>query len=1203
MTLNLNLGPQGGTFETAFELLKEACAPLPGDNSAWPLDVVDDRGSAVLVLDQQSAPCAFLPPGRHHLKGNLKWGQLPQTLMVPDGFILNLTVNDSLINFPTLEKGAQNGATRLWLQKNQNIEAENQTEELEDSLRVEINRLIEDSQPITIITRLKLSVSGQPREVLLNILPPNTKAIALSSPLAAQMAENGLRVQVKPGVYEIFLTSRATGFIDSLGPVQGAFTEYWAFSARPDLRLVEISGARQIDSSQIDIYQPWQNFPIYVLGEGEGLTFNTIKRAGPDSAPDKLALNRECWLDYDGRGLSCRDELTGTMNSKWHLNVSKPFDLAQISLDNISQLITWQSDSQGQPSPGVQLRKSNLNLSADLRINDFKGFWPSSGWDSQLDFTRQSLNLPPGYHLFHVSGAEAQKIYGLGPGSWTGAWTTLDFFIVLIISVATWRLYGRYFGLLALGALLLCYHEPVAPRLIFLFMLTFLALQKVLPPKGKIIKLVHFCRFCFSLILIFFTASFVINQAKNTFYPQLDNPDLGAANLRHLETNSAAPLAFGFDREMAAPFSDLAMEAPHPTMMAKQAASPNKIAALSSLPDQKVQNSQPRPHWQWQKVLLLYSGAVTTEQSTRLYIYGPGFKRILGGVQIALISYFSLLLIGGANFLNFNKSPERPIRNKFFPTITLLLLVFMGFAATPKPLLANNFPEQALLDDYRQRLLTPETTPPPNISAMHLDLKPDTLTLTLTVESPRQKILILPSLDREIFYPERLSLNNQPLPLIESKGHWLALVPKGHSQITIEGHLKKVNNFQISFPSAATPKTATINTSPQWEVKAFDAQGRLASSILINSTGGAAASLNDDAPETPSVSTLFEPFFEVHRTISLGAQWQVHNQVRRLSPLGAPTTLQINLLNGESPLTSAIEATGGVANISFAPNESEISWHSTLAVSPALELKALDGPYSEIWSLDAAPFFRVKPQGLTATHYFDKGLWQPRWHPWAGETLTLTVDRPEAVIGEYLVIDQIYFHMESGENRQKSNLNFNLRTSQGGPYSFNLPPGAQGAQLSLNGRPIPTAQPVIGGALADELTLTVPLTAGEHQISVFWHMPKKVETWLKSPTINLGAGAANIVISMSIPENRWILWAFGPTQGPAVLFWPQLAILLVLSMLLGRIKTVPLKTKAWFLLGLGLMQFNLLALMVVLGWLLALGWRESSPLPPKPLVF
>jgi hypothetical protein len=70
----------------------------------------------------------------------------------------------------------------------------------------------------------------------------------------------------------------------------------------------------------------------------------------------------------------------------------------------------------------------------------------------------------------------------------------------------------------------------------------------------------------------------------------------------------------------------------------------------------------------------------------------------------------------------------------------------------------------------------------------------------------------------------------------------------------------------------------------------------------------------------------------------------------------------------------------------------------------------------------------------------------------------------------------------------------------------------------------------------------------------------------------------------------------GPKLGPAVMYWPELAALLVFALILGRVNLTPLTTRHWLLLGLGFSTFSWSVLALVIIWLMLCGAREKSEL-------
>lgn len=1268
LRLELDLNEQGGRFTTVFELKNERAFPLPGGPGAWPLEVSDAKGQAVPVGGRIS-PQVWLPAGRHSLSGSFRWAGLPESLTLPAGFILDLKIDGQTQDFPPLEVNYQNNQIRLWLRKKAEEPQEaDPTLAAVDRLTINVNRLIQDSQPIMVKSRFRLTVSGRPREVLLSgALLPETRATFLSSPLPAQLTPEGLRVRVKPGTYEIFLDSRSLGRSESLGPVPGQAAgtepqtargadeaqpvslEYWAFQAQTNLRLVEVSGADQIDASQADIYSDWRQYPIYVLEPGQSLKFTTLRRGDAEPKPDDLKLLRECWLDYDGRGLSCRDRLTGSLSRQWHLNASPPFTLSQASLDGQPQVITWQLDSKGRPAPGLQMRNAQVNLSADLRIDDFQGILPASGWDHKLETEGQRLNLPPGYRLFHVSGAEAlQGHRHSGAGTWTGAWETLDFFIILIISIAVWKLYGRPQGILALFTLVLCYHEALAPRMVFLHLVIAAALLRLLPGRGKARFLVRSWRFLAALTLVILAAFFLIEQARITLHPQLENPRAWYDD-RLLDglplPDASAPKAYNYQGDyydQGQPEEESVRTEPVPTiqntmnaMRFDPVASPTapepvaeRVAAAAQMPspqmqkpvmerdfrfrpkavfssaakDAKIQNSLPRPGWQWRSVSLYYNSSVSADQKVKLYLQTPTVGRLLGLMRIGLMAAFVLVMLSGGQLLrrpHRDEPAETPAPSPIAKTaVALLLLLGLSLASAGPALAQSDFPRQELLDEYRNRLLHRAPQPATTISEARLEAGTDTLSLTLTVDAVSEEVLGLPSLDQEIFRFQRLSLDGLDLPLLEDQGRWLTLIPAGRHQVVLSGRLKKskaAGGFQISFPNGYWPRRLLVENSSAWQVEGLEEDGQLRGNGLFLNPGGSgmatgAAGAEEEA-EQPTTETL-SPFFLVKRILSLGLEWRMWTTVQRITPDGAPVSLKLPLLTGEVPITGDLRSTEGQVTLNFGPKVNQLSWESSLPITSELLLTAAEGAWTESWLLDVSPIWRVESRGLTPIRNIDGNQWQPYWKPWPGESLTLKVDRPEPVPGRYLVIDQAQLAVTVAEHNQLNNLNFKLRSSQGGPYAFSLPPGSEVREFKVDGRNVPLSSGVEalqrnGGGP----TLTASLNAGDHNLEVVWIQDMEMGAVALSPELDLKAPIANLNLSLTLPQDRWILWTWGPLQGPAVEFWPLLAVIALAALALARLTHTPLGWGAWFLLGLGLIQVNVIGALIVAGWLLALSRR------------
>ena len=139
------------------------------------------------------------------------------------------------------------------------------------------------------------------------------------------------------------------------------------------------------------------------------------------------------------------------------------------------------------------------------------------GWDHDFKQVNATLHLPPGWKLFSASGVDTV------PNTWLQRWTLLDLFLVLITAIAISRLWNWQIGLLSLITLTLLWHEPGAPRQIWLHIIAAIALLRVLP-AGKFRWLVTSYRNLALLGLILISIPFMISEVKIGLFSQLERP-------------------------------------------------------------------------------------------------------------------------------------------------------------------------------------------------------------------------------------------------------------------------------------------------------------------------------------------------------------------------------------------------------------------------------------------------------------------------------------------------------------------------------------------------------------------------------------------------------------------------------------------------------------------------------------------------------
>ncbi len=160
-----------------------------------------------------------------------------------------------------------------------------------------------------------------------------------------------------------------------------------------------------------------------------------------------------------------------------------------------------------------------------------------------------------------------------------------------------------------------------------------------------------------------------------------------------------------------------------------------------------------------------------------------------------------------------------------------------------------------------------------------------------------------------------------------------------------------------------------------------------------------------------------------------------------------------------------------------------------------------------------------------------------------------------------------------------------MRSSRGGQHSVTLPENARLQLVKINGRTQPIRQ--------EGRIVTLPLTPGRQLLELQWRQPDGITSQFKTPPLDVGIKSVNTQVQVRMPGRRWVLFTGGPQLGPAVLFWPFVIVILLVSAGLGRVTVTPLKTYHWILLGLGLTQARIEIAMLVVAWLVILGYRKK----------
>lgn len=1178
-TLDIVVDENGGRFTQQWTVSAEdAWLPLPGNTAYWP-DQVTANGSPVAVLEHDGMPSVRVRPGSYRLRGRFEWDDRPGVLRVPpQSGLVALTVNGQRIARPEIDR---NGVF---------LGERKRETQARDAVSVQLYRLVADNVPTRLVTQVQIDVSGSVREELFGpMLPDGFVPISIQSALPARLEADGqLRVQVRPGRWEVSLTARAPEVLNSIALPEAETnlpdSEIWSYRSNDRLRVTAAEGLPPVDPLRVQVPGAWSELPAFRISRGESLEI-TERSRGMAAADNNLGLGRKMWLDFDGGGFVVQDKVSGTMRTDWRLDMRPPFALKSATEGDESLLIT-NGDQEGHT--GIEIRESGLDVVAIGR-SETRAAMPVTGWDARFVDVDTVLYLPPGHKLLTAPGVDSAN------GSWVGQWQLLDFFLVLIITIAAWKLFGRTSGIIALLALTLSYHEINAPAWLWLNLLVAIALLRV-APAGKLLNSVRSYLGISALLLVFALVPFIAGQLRVAIYPQLE-PQWNV--LQYGET---------FDRGVVSAPASKAVEQDAPAaarraLEQQREVAMDRVESLEEIvvsgaklrsanfaryaPNAIVQAGPGIPSWQWNAYRLSWSGPVDAEQTMRLVVLPRWVVTLARFAEVLLLLLFTAVFVAEVA----KKPWTLPGGLNIGRSATACLLAgFMTVAMLASPQARAELPDRDMLQELEARLLQPPECVPrcAEIVAADVDIGDSTVSMRLTINALAEVAIPLPGSIRG-WRPDAVVVEGSSSAQVlrgANQNLWLR-VPVGRHSVSVRGSATAADSLEIAFP---TPPRVIEVSGDGWFIAGIKDRRLLSGSLQL--TRLQAEEGGDAAPRWES--SRFPPFVHVSRTIELGLDWRVTTTVQRIAPTQGALTLQLPLIEGETVLTDNMSVDDGKILVSMNPTQRTLSWQSNLPRTSPLGLSSAAGvPWKETWYVGVGSVWHAEFSGVPESESSNQGasVRMAEFHPRGGESLQIIATRPEAAEGSTLAFDSVDVSIEQGARSRNTTLLLSYRSTRGAQHVITLPSGAEVTDVSIDGRHEPLR--------AEHGELTLPILPGEHAVEIKWREDGNVSSVTRTPEIDVAAAASNISSNLRLPENRWLLATTGPRLGPAVLYWSELAVLVLLALILGRIDWTPLKTQHWLLLGLGFSTFSWPVLGLVAVWILAVGardkWRIDGP--------
>ncbi|MCA9212927.1 MAG: hypothetical protein KDB27_07680, partial [Planctomycetales bacterium] len=733
-----------------------------------------------------------------------------------------------------------------------------------------------------------------------------------------------------------------------------------------------------------------------------------------------------------------------------------------------------------------------------------------------------------------------------------------DLFLLLVFTVAVCRIWSIPIGVVALLAFGLSYHEPGAPRFAWLFLLFPVALLKAVP-EGKAKSVITVWKFVAVGLLALILVPFIATQIQSTIYPQLERP-----GVKYVHGNLFTALSGSTHRFDSVSSRMAGAEAAADTAVREARF---KTSNLAYDPQARIQTGPAQPTWSWNVVRCFWNGPVTATQTIRPILISMQMHRLLTIVRVSLLLCLAALII-------------RPRKISLRPVKTVAAaIVALCMVGQPDQVAADEFPSEQMLKTLRERMLrAPDVFPnAAEIPAVNLVVEDTRVTMTAEVHTATEVAVPMPG-ELPVWSPVSVTVGNEPAQYVCRKDNflWVAL-PKGVHLVKVESLLPDVAEWAWTFH--LKPHAVTV-TAPGWSVTGIGQNGVPQEQLLFSRQREATEEAAYDQKD-------FSSILAVDRHLEIGLIWQVRTVVTRLSSNKKAVSLKVPLLPSESVLTPNVEVDNGVVEVSLAAGQEEYSWLSELPRGNDVQLqtRATD-TWVERWHLVTSPVWNVSRSGLEPVFESQETALIPVWHPWPGETATLSFSKPQAVSGDTMTVKRVDHTVTLGPRQRETSLELELECSIGSDFRVDISPDAAISSIVHDERPIPVRR--------DGRSVLIPVRPGQQKIHIRWTSNELLTTSATSGEISLPVEASNSTTVVHVPESRWILWTNGPLRGPAVRFWIILVLAVLIAIVLGSFKISPLRRFEWVLLAIGLTQVHLTAAFVVVAWLFVVARRGST---------
>lgn len=1133
---------------------------LPHTHLGW-IDNIEINGKSVEVLQRGDRAIVILDKGKYNIKGSIPKASGIKYIEIPTSVALvELYKNGTKI--PSVKIDNQ---SRLWLEQS------GESSIKKGSLSVSIYRKVIDSHPMKMQTYLDFRVSGKIRSVVLDgVVLEGFLPTEIDTRLNATITDdNKLKVELKAGEWSATISSYAPNNLTALKKPKSKFIyandEIWTLQSNPTYRTIKIEGVTSIDSSQTTLPSMWKSLPAYLIDEKSIFTIKELYKSATQQQKNRFTLNREMWLDFDGDGYTISDNINAKISQIRRLESSNILDLASVSINGKPTLITSIDKS---TQKGVELREHTLNIEASSRYMGNITMPPANGWSEKFDYIKTKINLPPSWRLFASFGSDNDT------SSWIDEWTLMHIFLVLLLIIAIYKLYGIKWTLLSAIFIIALWHERDAPTEIWLALVAVISVLRLLD-SGRLRKFLMVIFGGLAVVAIYQVLIFGIYEVRTALYPQLESSSYSSYD-RYSEPRKVVQKYE--DEEGVMGLTSIAPPAPKSSLrdglretkyryMSKpkidnsytQMIMQNKID-----PNAVVQTGIAKPQWHWHSYSFSWQSGVGIDEPLELWLVPPTLTKIWKVINIMGILFLLYMFL--SEFI-------RPLALKIkAPKVLSNIAILLSILAINPTHTYAQMPSDSMLQELKSKLTTPPICLPncSSIQSISVTIDSDILKIDMSISAGAD--ISIPTLgNRNSWLPQKILVDGVDTSLNLNRGELWIMLKKGEHKVELSGSLQ--NQQIVTLFSTMPLRNLSINSDKLWRVKSDDK-----SYIEITNL----SKIKEKIKEESKIS----PLIHIERRFYFGQRWYIDTKVTLQNSIEIPYTLEYKLLPNESVLNKEIEIKDGKATLHLGGNSRYYQWRSSIPITPNLELiPAKSKEIVEIWNMDVSSIWSIDYSGIESSQHKKVGsILMPSFAPWHKDSLKLSLEKAKAVKGESLTIESSKMSITQSSHYRDIELNLNIKSSKATQYSIEL-------------KGVEELKPVIIDNTTHYLKITkdrvtIPLKAKTQDIKLSWREEIASDINYQFPQVNLQKDSTNNSIKLELPYNRWILWTDGPLLGPAVLIWGVLVGLFIFALILGRIPKSPLKTRDWLLLGVGISSSSFMIILPIVAWVFLFLYRD-----------